>query len=351
MKARDNETFCTEINNILNSNYHWEKLRNKTILITGATGSIGQIIIDVLMELNTDKNYKCKIIAVSRNRIKAENLFRKYWNAAYFEYISMDVSKMVEIDKKIDYILHAASNTHPIQYAQEPIGTISTNVFGTYHLLFLAYKNHAEFLLFSSVEIYGENDTGNERLCEKDMGYLDCATLRAGYPESKRLAEAMCFAFAKQLGVAFKIVRLARVYGPTMLSEDSKAIAQFLTNALNHVDIILKSEGEQLYSYIYVMDCVAGIFAVLLNGENEEVYNISGTDSIIMLKDLAQLIADEFGVNVVRKLPTQLEKEGFSKATKAVLNNEKLRNLGWSEKTSIKDGVRKIKNESKESCY
>lgn len=345
MNVRDSIVYQTEISDILNSNYQWEKLKNKTILITGATGSIGQVIIDVLMRLNTGNSYRCSIIAVSRNAIKAEKIFWNYWGNEYFEYISMDVSEAAEIDKKIDYILHAASNTHPLQYAQEPISTISTNVFGTYHLLSLAHKNHAEFLLFSSVEIYGENDTNIEMFNEKDMGYLDCATLRAGYPESKRLAESMCFAFAKQLDVEFKIVRLARVYGLTMSSEDSKAIAQFLINGLNHEDIILKSEGRQLYSYIYVTDCVSGIFAVLLNGENKEVYNVSGTNSSIMLKDLAQLIADEFGVNVVYELPSQLEKEGFSKATKAVLNNEKLMTLGWSEKTNIKEGVRKIRDE------
>lgn len=76
------------------------------------------------------------------------------------------------------------------------------------------------------------------------------------------------------------------------------------------------------------MDCVSGIIAVLLNGENREVYNVSVTSSIITLKDLAQLIAREFGVNVVYEIPTQFEKEGFSKATKAVLNNEKLITFG-----------------------
>ena len=351
MNVRNRIVYQNEISDILDVNYQWEKLRNRTILVTGATGSIGQVIIDVLMRLNLVNSYKCNIMAVSRSAVKAEKMFRDYWNNEYFKFFSMNVSEAVNIDEKIDYILHAASNTHPLQYAQDPIGTITTNVFGTYHLLSLAYKNNSEFLLFSSVEIYGENNMGIEMFDEKDMGYLDCATLRAGYPESKRLAESMCYAFARQLGIKFKIARLARVYGLTMTSQDSKAIAQFLKNGLNHQNIILKSEGNQLYSYVYVMDCVSGILAVLLNGANGEVYNISGTDSAIVLKDLAQMIAEEFNVSVVHELPTQIEKEGFSKATKAVLKNEKLISLGWSEKTNIKEGVRKIRNASKKSCY
>lgn len=345
MNVRCSISYQNEIHDMLSASYQWEKLKNKTILVSGATGSVGQVIIDVLMGLNLNNDYKCNVIAVSRNAAKAEEIFHEYWHNEHFKYFSMDVSEAVDMYEKTDYILHAASNTHPLQYAQEPIETIATNIFGTYHLLSLAYKNNSEFLLFSSVEIYGENDTEIEMFSEKDMGYLDCATLRAGYPESKRLAESMCFAFAKQLNIKFKIARLARVYGITMSSQDSKAIAQFLINGLNHENIILKSEGDQLYSYVYVMDCVSGIFAVLLNGENGEVYNISGTNSVITLKDLAQMIAEEFGVSVVHELPTQLEKEGFSKATKAVLNNEKLRSLGWREKTSIKEGVKKIKDE------
>ena len=345
MNARSGIIYQNEINDILSAGYQWEKLKNKTILISGATGSVGQVIIDVLMRLNLNSDYKCNIIAISRNAAKAEKMFYDYWHNEYFKYLSTDVSETVDIDEKIDYILHAASNTHPLQYAQEPIETITTNIFGTYHLLSLAYKNNSEFLLFSSVEVYGENNTGIEMFSEKDMGYLNCATLRAGYPESKRLSESMCFAFAKQLDVKFKIARLTRVYGLTMSSQDSKAIAQFFSNGLNHENIILKSEGNQLYSYVYVMDCVSGIFAILLNGDNGEVYNISGTNSAVTLKDLAQMIAGEFGVSVVRELPTQLEKEGFSRATKAVLNSEKLMSLGWSEKTSIKEGVKKIKDE------
>lgn len=342
---RNNQNHQKEIRKILEEQYEWEKLREKTILISGASGTIGQVIVDVIMELNNLYGYHCKIIAVSRKQEKAKEIFQMYWLDNYFKYISCDIADHIVIDEKVDYIIHAASNTHPIQYSQDPIGTIATNTWGTYHLLQLAVQKKAEFMLFSSVEIYGENMSDKTDFGESDMGYLNCATLRAGYPESKRVAESLCYAFAKKESIKFKIVRLARVYGGTMTKEDSKAISQFFHNALQKENIVLKSEGKQLFSYVYVMDCVSGIFAVLLNGKNEEVYNISGTNSVITLYDLANLIAREFGVSVVKELPNEIENAGFSKATKAILNNNKLIALGWEEKTSIELGIRKVKEQ------
>ena len=346
-----NQVYREEINSILTEPYQWGKIRNKTVLLTGASGAIGQVIVDVIMKLNRELNYCCHMIAVSRNLEKAKKIFSDYWEDNYFTYISYDITEKFHIKQKVDYIIHAASNTHPLLYAKDPIGTITANTLGTFQLLKLAVQNNAEFIFLSSVEIYGENITGEGKFRENDMGYINCATLRAGYPESKRVAESLCFAFAQQEGILFKIVRLARVYGGTISREDSRAIAQFLHNGLNRENIVLKSEGKQLYSYVYVMDCVSGIFAVMLNGKNSEVYNIAGTDSTITLYELAQLIAKEFGVSVVRDLPDKTEAAGFSKATCAVLDNHKLISLGWEEKTSIKTGIHKVKEQLEDSYF
>lgn len=78
------------------------------------------------------------------------------------------------------------------------------------------------------MEIYGENRGDTDRFREDYLGYLDCNTLRAGYPESKRAGEALCNAYYQAHHLDFAIPRLSRVYGPTMLSSDSKAIARFI---------------------------------------------------------------------------------------------------------------------------
>lgn len=128
-----------------------------------------------------------------------------------------------------DYIIHAASNTHPVAYAGDPVGTIAANVIGTDNLLKWASAVKCKrFVFLSSVEVYGENRGDTDKFAEDYMGYIDCNTLRAGYPESKRTGEALCQAYRKQDGMDIVIPRLSRAYGPTMLASDTKAISQFI---------------------------------------------------------------------------------------------------------------------------
>ena len=194
------------------------------------------------------------------------------------------------------------------------------------------------------MEIYGENRNDAEKFDESYLGYIDCNTVRAGYPESKRLGETLCNAFASQKGQDFIIGRFSRVYGPTMSDEDSKAIAQFIKKASAGEDIILKSAGSQLYSYTYVVDAAIAALYVLLLGESKSAINIVDSTSDIMLKDLAALIAQEAGTKVIFELPDEIEQAGYSTATKAVLDGTKLERLGWRARTTIEEGIRKTIN-------
>lgn len=174
---------------------------------------------------------------------------------------------------------------------------------------------------------------------EDYCGYINCNTLRAGYPESKRCGEALCQAYKAQKGIDIVIARLTRSYGPTMMLNDTKAISQFIKKGIAGEDIVLKSTGTQYYSYTYVSDAVSGLITVTLNGENGEAYNIAEEHSDIMLKDLASIIADINGKNVVFEMPDAVESAGYSKATKARLNGNKLQRLGWKPKYNIQSGM------------
>ena len=165
--------------------------------------------------------------------------------------------------------------------------------------------------------------------------------MRAGYPESKRCGEALCQAYIRQKNMDIVIPRLTRSYGPTLLSSDTKALTQFLHKGLAGEDIVLKSEGTQYYSYTYVADAVSGLLTVLLKGVCGEAYNIADLASDIRLKDLAGIIAGEAGTRVVFDLPDEVEKAGFSKATKARLDSTKLQGLGWKAKYDIREGIRR----------
>lgn len=345
MNIQQNAIYQADIQCAVALPIDWEMFAGKTILITGATGMIASVLIDILMYRNAqcaDTRQGVSIIAVSRNMEKAKERFGVYWDRECFTYLSHDITKPLPELGHIDYILHAASNTHPRAYATDPIGTITANVQGTYQLLeYAAAHGCKRFFFFSSVEIYGENKGETDKFGEQSLGYIDCNTTRAGYPEGKRLGEALCNAFAAQKGQAFVTGRFSRVYGPTMSEGDSKAIAQFIKKAVAGEDIVLKSEGSQLYSYTYVVDAAMAVLYILLYAENGSALNVADRNSDITLKGLAASLAEAAGVKVVFELPDEVEKAGYSVATKALLDPFRIEQLGWSAKTGIAEGLSK----------
>ncbi len=313
----------------------------KCVAVTGASGMLGTILVDSFMEMNRKHDAGIIVLAMSRNMTKLLNRFRRYEGNPSLVLIEGDITKeFAPKGCKPDYIIHAASNTHPLEYSGDPIGTITTNVFGTWRILeWLKKSGRGRLLLVSSVEIYGESISGETPFREKDFGYIDCNTLRAGYPESKRLSETMIQAYLSEENTDSVISRLCRVYGPTLEKDDSKALSQFLRKGLEGKDIVLKSEGNQYYSYLYAADAVSAILYTAVFGEKGEAYNAASLRSNARLKELAGMIADISKTSVVFELPDEKERQGFSKATAALLDPGKLEELGWSARFSIEEGI------------
>jgi nucleoside-diphosphate-sugar epimerase len=264
--------------------------------------------------------------------------------------IEADVTQPISLDDKVDYIFHGASNTHPRAYATDPIGTIMTNLMGTQQVLDFAVNTNPKRIAFlSSVEIYGENRGDVDKFTEDYCGYIDCNTLRAGYPEGKRASESLCQAYIAKHDLDIVIPRICRTFGPTMLLNDSKASSQFILNAVNNEDIVLKSEGNQFFSYAYVGDVVYSLLYLLVNGKNGEAYNIAVPEFDLHLKDLAQELASLNQKKVIFDLPDEEERKGFSKASQAILASKKISTLGWNSifelEEALKNTIEIIRNE------
>ena len=320
----------------------WESLRGSSLLLSGATGMIGSLLVEAILYKDEKEGLNCTVIALGRNAEKAKKRFDGCWDSPFFQFVECDVNKVETMPKdvKADFVLHLASNTHPVAYATDPIGTITANIIGTQNMLDLAVRCGAKrFLFASSNEVYGENRGDTELFDESYCGYIDCNTLRAGYPESKRCGEALCQAYKKQKWMDVVIARLTRSFGPTLQLTDTKALTQFLKNGLNKENIVLKSAGTQYYSYTYAADAVTGLLTVLTKGENGEAYNVADQSCDIQLRDLAKMIADIAGTQVIFDLPDATEAAGFSKATKARLDGSKLKALGWGISYDLKVGI------------
>ena len=339
MSRLDCTAYIAELDAVCALELPWEKLSGKRVAISGATGMIGAFLVDVLMRKNDLSGLGCDVVALGRSAEKAKD------RLPYFgrEHFSFEEGSVTAADyrpaARADFVLHLASSTHPRQYATDPIGTIRANVDGLQNLLEYSAACGARLLFASSVEIYGQNRGDVERFCEDYCGDIDCNTLRACYNESKRLGEAMCQAYRSQRGVEAVIARIARVYGPTLLPDDSKALSQFIRRSLLGEDVVLKSEGAQRFSYLHVADAVSGLLYVLLCGEDGEAYNLADEGSDIALKDLAGLVAGSGGVKVVFDLPDAQEAAGYSKATLALMDGSKAKGLGWRPAFAIDGGV------------
>lgn len=337
-----NYHYHEDINYVSELKLSWDKLQNKKLMLSGATGLIGSFLVDVILEKNITDDLNCTVYALGRNKEKAKQRFLKYADDPHLVFIPYDVKLPFERDDigEVDYILHLAANTHPMLYSTDPIGTIATNIIGLQNLLDFAVKHNTErFIFASSCEIYGENRGDVELFDEDYCGYINCNTVRAGYPESKRCGEALCQAYKAQKGLDVLIARFTRTYGPTMLMNDTEAISQFIKKGVSGEDIILKSAGTQYYSYTYVADAVSGLLTILLKGESGEAYNIADENGDIMLKDLASIVAGINGKKVVFEIPDAVEATGYSKATKSRLSGNKLKKLGWEPKYNIRAGV------------
>lgn len=315
-----------DIKKIAESDLNWQKLKNKRIMISGGTGFIGSLMLDVFRYRNFRYGDGIRVISLSRRGGTSDETV---------EYIKHDITKPVDYAYNIDYIIHLASNTHPKQYADDPIGTITTNIFGCNNLLKLAVEKKARFLLASSVEIYGQGSEVpmNEQYC----GYIDCNQARSGYNEAKRTCESLCQSYRKKYGVDVVIARLARIFGADK-KNDTKAMSQFIAKAVSREDIILKSKGNQRYSYCYVADAVSAIIKVLLDGIDGEAYNVSDDDEKKSLGEYAEYMAKLAGKKVIYQLENN---PSVSKSTYALINTEKIKKLGWIPMYSVSEGLNK----------
>ena len=318
----------------------YDKLKNKSILITGACGLIGSFLVDVIMKHNNLSNDNIIVIATSLKEESIIKRFSNYIGNVNFKYICQDINNPLKYDDKIDYIIHLAGNAHPNLFKSDPVGTIKTNIIGLLNLLSVSKEKNVNRVLYvSSGEVYGEKDMVNE-FYEDDLGYVNPVLYRSCYPNSKRCAETLCVSFSEQYGISTVIARPSHVYGPTYTQNDSRVYAEFIRNILNGEDITLKSAGNQIRSYTYVADAVSALLYILLYGEDKNAYNIANPNSILSIKEMAQIIADIGNKRVLFDIPKDIPTNSNPMQC-GVLNSNKLRDLGWIPKYNAYEGFKR----------
>ncbi len=297
-------------------------------LITGAAGFIGSHLVDRLIGEGHE------VIGID-NLItgQAENVAAHRGNG-YFRLVQHDVTRPIEVEGRVDAVLHFASPASPIDYQRYPIQTLKVGSLGTHNALGLAKAKGARFLLASTSEVYGDPLEHPQR--EAYWGNVNPIGPRGVYDEAKRFAEAITMAYHRVHGLDTKIVRIFNTYGERMRLDDGRAIPTFVGQALRGEPITVFGDGRQTRSFCYVSDLVEGILRLLRSDEHEPV-NLGNPQERTIL-ELAELVRAAVGAGsaiAFRPLPKDDPKVRRPDITRARTL------LGWEPKVSLEEGLRR----------
>ncbi|MEG1581444.1 MAG: NAD(P)-dependent oxidoreductase [Bacteroidaceae bacterium] len=302
------------------------ELKNSCVLVTGATGLLGQILVRLCIALNHRNHANIQIVALARNEEKAKQLFEGEEVAICLH--SFD--SPIEWEGDVDYVFHCASPTASKFFVTSPVETINMVSEATNCILrFCKEKGVRSCVYLSSLEVYGEILDDTIALTENRGGPLDSLSPRSSYSLGKRMMECLCASYAKEYGVPVRIARLAQTFGAGVEVTDQRVFAHFAHSILKGQDIVLLSSGELSRCYCYTTDAIEALFYILLRGEVGKAYNVANERTYISVRDMAQKVIDDFAPQLCVRFEQPKEDCGFSPVTKLRLDTTALRLLGW----------------------
>ena len=321
----------------------WRELDGRNVLVTGATGMLASYVTWLLLYLHEHAGINVSVVALCRNRQKAEQYFGSYVGKSYFRLLIQDVCNPIAYEGQVDYVFHLAGNASPHFINTDPVGIMKCNLQGTINVLELARQKRVSKVLFASTrEVYGKNEDA-ELLNESAFGTLDPLDDRSCYPESKRAAESLLKSYYLQYGVNFNAIRIAHSYGPTMtLENDGRVMADLMGDVVAGRNIVLKSSGEAIRAFLYVTDAVVGMFTVLFHGETAKAYNLSNETGPISIGDLAQLLAASRKDKNIQVVVSESEQKGYCAYRRTALDTSAIEQLGWKPLVPLKEGVNRL---------
>lgn len=337
------ENYLEDIERVATMDLPWEEFEHKKVVVTGSTGMTASMLIDVFMYRNLNLGSDISIVAVSRSKDRILRRFTDYLDDPHFHYEVQDLKMNTPDLGDMDIVFHGAGYAVPDAFETDPIGTVSANVLGTHKLLSYASTHHTEkIIFFSSVDIYGSNRGDTGRFTEDYCGYIDCNSVKAGFAESKRVGESLTRAYGNQYGMHVSIARFCKIYGPSMSLDDSKTITKYIKRGLHKEDILLTGNREEIYSYCYTADAVAGLLLIACKGGDGEAYNIADNREPLNSKLLAEKIAELTGTKVVEDDKVEIPfQSNTSYANNYVMDAGKLKELGWNPKITLTEGLQR----------
>jgi len=253
--------------------------------------------------------------------------------SASFSFINHDVTKYIELEGDLDYIMHFASPASPVDYLELPIQTLKVGSLGTHNALGLAKEKKAVFILASTSEVYGDPLEHPQK--ESYWGNVNPVGPRGVYDEAKRFAEAIVMAYHRTHAVDTKIVRIFNTYGPRMRIKDGRAIPNFFSQALRGEDLTVFGHGGQTRSFCYVADLVEGIYKLLMSDLHDPV-NIGNPVEMTILEMAEKILQVTGSKSKISFMPLP---EDDPKVRQPDIDNAR-KKLKWEPRVDLEEGLK-----------
>ncbi|MGF0236723.1 NAD-dependent epimerase/dehydratase family protein [Rhodococcus sp. IEGM1300] len=265
-----------------------DELAGRHLLLTGGTGFFGRWLMALLNDFN-GQGAAITVTVTSRNPARFLAAQPQYRACDWVNWFTGDIRDLVDLPGRgPDFILHAAADTSAEANAH-PLELFNTLVDGTRRVFELAARSGtSRVLLTGSGAQYGSLpfSTGVD---ESYSGACVSNTAASAYAEGKRAQETLGALYADQHGIDVVLTRCFAFAGPGLPLDGHFAIGNFVRDALYGDEIVLKSSGQAIRSYLYGADLAVWLLTLLVRGESCVAYNV-GSDQAISIADLARRV-------------------------------------------------------------
>jgi dTDP-glucose 4,6-dehydratase len=295
-------------------------------LVTGGAGFLGSHLCDALL----GEGYS--VVVVDNLLTGRLSNLEHLHNEPRFEFQKLDVNQPFDCGP-VDYIFHFACPASPVDYTEHGIATLKVGSVGTFHVLDVARKYQAKYLVSSTSECYGDPLEHPQK--ESYWGHVNPVGPRSVYDEAKRFTEAVTMAYHRYHKVDARIVRIFNTYGPRMQINDGRVVPNFMKQALRGEPLTVYGDGGQTRSFCYVSDEIDGFLRLSRSDEHLPV-NIGNPNEFTILECARRVIAITGSKSRIdfKPLPPddpKLRRPDITKAREV---------LGWEPKVDLDTGLR-----------
>jgi nucleoside-diphosphate-sugar epimerase len=256
-------------------------------LVSGGSGFIGSHLVDALLASGGRVTVVDNFLTGRR-----QNLAHAIGNPrlTVIEADVVDPFLLTILDGPYDLVFHLASPASPVGYRRHPLETLRANSVGTDHLLAVARRDGARFLLASTSEVYGDPLVHPQP--ESYWGNVNPVGPRSCYDEGKRFAESLAVHYGEVHGVDVRIARIFNTYGPRSAPQDGRLIPNLCVQALADLPLTIHGDGTQTRSFCYVDDLTRGLMLLMeTEGLAGEVVNLGNPVELQVLAIAAAILA------------------------------------------------------------